>query len=58
MDGACGVLRAANDLGLNTINFTRAFSAVGIDLVFCSLDGTVDHIFCKCFLRLLELSLV
>ena len=39
-DGACGVLRAANDLGQDVAKYKYAFLQVGIDLSFCCLDGT------------------
>ncbi|KAK3801432.1 hypothetical protein RRG08_041787 [Elysia crispata] len=39
-DGACGVLRAANDLGQDVHKYKSSFLQVGIDLSFCCLDGT------------------
>ncbi|XP_012939109.1 virulence metalloprotease [Aplysia californica] len=44
LDGSCGVLRAAGDIGVDTDAVKNAFSAVGIDLKFCDLEGTKDEI--------------
>lgn len=37
-DAACGVLRAANDLGQDISKYRNAFLQVGIDLSFCFVD--------------------